>query len=84
MLEFFNFPALFSESCLDITTGFNFWRPIPDLKVELSIPLAIESANSADSGESSQLGQIAGVYSQHGFKVALSLLLSPSMKATFL
>ena len=49
ILEFFNFPTLFSESSSDIIVCFNFWRLISDPKVELSIPLVIESANSADS-----------------------------------
>ena len=62
---------------------FQFLETNSKSKVELSIPLVIESANSADSGESSQIGQITGVYSEHGFKVVFSLFLSPNMKAAF-
>ena len=44
----------FSKSSLHTTSCFNLQGSILDPNVELSIPIVIESANSASSRESSQ------------------------------
>ena len=62
--------ASFSKSNLDTTTYLNFQDSILDPKVELFVPAATESANSASSGELSRFEQSAGVHSVQGSEVA--------------